>query len=98
MTPNSASGAFNLRSSMDADLRKSTATTDTGAAFRADREGGFAVLTPLTPLAGVWLKANCDTEATWLGEALVVEMRYFPVLADAIIAAGFLFERDPLPN
>lgn len=33
-----------------------------------------------------------------MGESLAVEMRYFPDLADAIIAAGFTFERDPYPN
>jgi hypothetical protein len=29
---------------------------------------------------------------------LIVELRYFPQIADAIIAAGFLFERHALPN
>lgn len=82
----------------DNHLRRSTATVETGATFRAERERGLALVTPLTLIAMVWLKANSDIEATWLGEALVVEMRYFPALADAIIAAGFLFERDPLPN
>jgi hypothetical protein len=31
-------------------------------------------------------------------DRLVIEMRYFPALADAIIAAGFLFERNALPS
>ncbi len=83
---------------MDEPLRRSTATADTGAAFRAEREGGLALVSPLTAAAANWLKANCASDATWLGEALAVEMRYFPDLADAIIAAGFLFERNPLPN
>ena len=83
---------------MENHLRNSTATAETGAAFRAEREGGLAIVTPLTAAASSWLKANCASDATWLGEALVVEMRYFPGLADAIIEAGFLFERNPLPN
>lgn len=41
---------------------------------------------------------SLGAEATWTGEALVIKLRYFAVLADAIIAAGFLFERRALPN
>ena len=73
---------------MDNPLRRSTATADTGAAFRAEREGGLALVTPLITMAEVWLKANCRSDATWLGSAPVVEMQYFPILADAIIEAG----------
>ncbi|MEO8722702.1 MAG: hypothetical protein ABI395_04145 [Sphingobium sp.] len=42
--------------------------------------------------------AHATPDATWAGDALVIEYRYFPDLADAIIAAGFLFERNPFPN
>jgi hypothetical protein len=56
------------------------------------------MLEPLTPVAEAWLRANVSREATWNGDTLVIEMRYFPALADAIIAAGFLFERNALPN
>jgi len=44
------------------------------------------------------LRANVLNEATWNGDSVVIEMRYFPALADAIIAAGFSFERNALPN
>jgi hypothetical protein len=44
------------------------------------------------------LQANVGDEATWLGKNLVIEMRYFVDLADAIIAAGFLFDRNSLLN
>jgi hypothetical protein len=54
------------------------------------------MLEPLTPLAEAWLRANVSREATWNGNSLVIEMRYFPTLADAIIAAGFSFERNAL--
>ena len=56
------------------------------------------MLEPLTPVAQAWLRANVSREATWDADRLVIEMRYFPALADAIIAAGFLFERNALPN
>lgn len=79
-------------------LARFTDIAENGAGFCAEREGGFAKLTPLTPRAKAWLHANVDDEARFLGETLVVEMRYFPPLADAIIAAGFTFERDPRPN
>lgn len=45
-----------------------------------------------------WLHANTAEEATWTGDTLVIELRYFAGLADAIIAVGFLFERNALPN
>ena len=74
-------------------LRRHLATAESGAAFRAERHGG-----PLTLRAEAWLRSHVSEEASWQDGALVVEMRYFPPLADAIIAAGFLFERDALPN
>lgn len=69
-----------------------------GAAFRATREGGLALVEPLTPRAEAWLHSSTDEETTWVGPAVAVEMRYFPALADRIIEAGFLFEREPFPN
>jgi hypothetical protein len=33
-------------------------------------------------------------DASWHGDELVVEMRYWPALVDGIIDAGFLFETD----
>lgn len=69
-----------------------------GAGFEAHRAAGLATVRPLTRAAEAWLRAHVADEATWLGDAVVVEMRYFAALADAIIAAGFDFERDALPN
>ena len=37
-------------------------------------------------------------EASWDGDSLIVELRYFPSIADAAIAAGLTFEREALPN
>ena len=79
-------------------LAKFTATFESGAAFVAVNEGTFATITPLTAKAEAWLQTHAAPDATWLCDALIVEHRYFPDLADAIIAAGFLFERDALPN
>lgn len=79
-------------------LFQHTVAPDQGAGFVATRDGGFAILEPLTPHAANWLQANVGDEATWMGESLVIEMRYFADLADAIVAAGFLFERNALLN
>lgn len=79
-------------------LVRHTAPREAGAAFVATRDGGLALIEPLTPTARIWLKAHVDADAQWLGPALVMELAYFPALADAIIAAGFLFEREPYPN
>ncbi|WP_181008506.1 hypothetical protein [Sphingomonas montanisoli] len=56
------------------------------------------MITPLTPNASAWLHTHLADSAQWVGDAVAVEMRYFAPLADAIIAAGFLFERDAFPN
>ena len=77
---------------------KFTATTECGASVRAEREGGLAVITPLRPGAESWLHEHVRDEATWSGDRLVVEMRFFPILADALMAAGFTFERHALPS
>lgn len=69
-----------------------------GAGFEAHRAGGLATIRPLSVPAEAWLREHVGPEASWLGVAAVVEMRYFPALADAIIAAGFDFERDALAN
>lgn len=82
----------------DNPLAQHRAPREAGAAFAATREGGLALIEPLTPRAEAWLRAHVDDEARWVGPALAVELRYFPPLADAIIAAGFLFEREAFPN
>jgi len=50
------------------------------------------------PAANAWLHVNTAEESTRSGETLVIEVRCFAELADAIIAAGLLFERNALPN
>lgn len=82
----------------DDPLARHLTPPDSGAGFAATREGGFAIVTPLTFAAETWLRLHVAEESTWIGDAVAVEMRYFPDLADAIIVAGFLFERDALPN
>jgi hypothetical protein len=80
------------------DLRSHMTTRESCAAFYATLEGGFSMIEPLTPRADAWLRAFVSEEATWSGPKLVVEQRYFPGLVDAIIDAGFMFERAALPN
>lgn len=69
-----------------------------GAGFAATLHGGLSRIEPLTIIAEAWLRGNVGEEATWDGDALIVEHRYFPDLADAIIDAGFTFERAAYPN
>ena len=84
---------------MDEDrLFQHTTTVDQGANFLAVKEGHLALLTPHDAVAEDWLRSHVGEEATWLGSTLAVELNYFPALAEAIIAAGFSFERDSLPN
>jgi len=83
---------------MEYPLFKHTVAPGQGSGFLATREARFTLLEPLTALAEAWLRGNVSNEATWNGDRLVIEMRYFPALADAIIAAGFSFERNALPN
>lgn len=64
----------------------------TGADFVAAREGALARLRPLREPARQWLRSKVTGEASWLGEELFVELRFFPALADAILEAGFRFE------
>jgi len=80
------------------ELRRATAPADAGADFLAEKLGGLARLTPLNRRAAEWLRSTVSPEASWAGEALMVEMRYFGDLADAVIDAGFLFEREAHPN
>lgn len=75
-------------------LLDATAAPGNGASFVATHEGSFARITPLTQYAASWLESHVTAESTWLDDTLVVEMRYFPDVAEAIIEAGFLFERN----
>ena len=69
-----------------------------GASLAATKHSGLARVAPLTAAAESWLRAYAPPEASWDEEALVVELRYFPELADAAIAAGLTFERDAKLN
>lgn len=69
-----------------------------GASLSATRNGGQVFVEPLTTAAEAWLQANTDEEAMWLGPSLVVEMRYWPQLAEAAIEAGLTFEREAKLN
>jgi hypothetical protein len=70
-----------------------------GASFAATREGGLVLLRSCSSESFAWLKAHVGSEASWHDDQLVIEPRYFPDLADAIIEAGFLFEGgDDLPG
>lgn len=75
-------------------LLDATAAPGNGASFVATHEGSFARITPLTSTAEAWLRSNVSSVSTWLDDTLIVEMRYFPDVAEAIIEAGFLFERN----
>ena len=83
---------------MNRRLTAAIATRGGGADVSATRHAGFARLEPLTVKARYWLTAIASDEASWDGDALVVELRYFPVVADAAIDAGLTFEREELPN
>lgn len=71
---------------------------DSGADFLATREHGLALSTPHTSRARTWLNLHASAEATWSGESLVVELRFFPGIADAIIDTELTFERDAYVN
>lgn len=79
-------------------LSESMLPPGSGASFAATRHAGLARIEPLTAAAENWLHEHVAEESSWDGAAVVVEMRYFADLADAIIAAGFTFERHALPN
>ena len=75
-----------------------TAAPGQCASFIATRRGRQAVILPLSLGAESWLRINANVEAIWDGDELVVEMRDFLNLADAIYHAGFLFDRSAFPN
>lgn len=73
-------------------------TLDQGANFVAAVFGGVAWVTAHGEVVGQCLRDHVDAKATWLGDSLAVDLSYSPALAEAIIAARFSLERDPLPN
>ena len=80
------------------DLAGFTAARGQGASFIATREGGLARIEPLSAIAAAWLRASVNDDATWYGDELIVEMRYFGDIAEGIMAVGFLFERHAFSN
>lgn len=79
-------------------LMEALAPPGAGADLLATRHVGLARLEPLTLRGEGWLVALDSSEASWDGDALIVELRYFPSVADAAIAAGLTFEREALLN
>ena len=69
-------------------LARATLPPGSGASIAATRHAGLARLEPLTTNAEAWLHSITGPEASWDGDALVVELRYFPEIAEAAIAAG----------
>ncbi|MDH7639231.1 hypothetical protein [Sphingomonas oryzagri] len=76
------------------DLRLHIVPPGCGGSFIARRAGGYVLLEAITEEALDWLKAHVSEEASWDGDHLFIEPRYFPPLCDAIIEEGFLFEVD----
>jgi hypothetical protein len=82
--------------SRDDHLWQAARPPGAGAAFAVTRHSGLARVAPLTPAAACWLGDYAGVDASWDAEALIVELRYFPDLAEAAIACGLTFERAPL--
>ena len=75
-----------------------TAALGQCAGFVATSRGGQAAILPLSLGAESWLRTNASFEAIWNGDQLVVEMPAFPYFVNAVIYAGFAFDRSVLPN
>src|SRR3546814_14535974 len=75
-------------------LEAATVAQGAGADFVASKHAGLVKIEPRTTRAEQWLDRAATGEASWDGNALVVELRYFPALADGAIAAGLTFERN----
>lgn len=91
---------FHVMNDDERNLFRHTATLESGAAFCATREGGLTRISPLTPKADAWLRDHVPdgSDTIRIDNDLIIEMRYFQALADAIIADGFSFERNALPS
>src|SRR3546814_13192137 len=74
-------------------LEAATVAPGAGADFVASKHAGLVKIEPRTARAEQWLARAATGEASWDGNALVVELRYFPAPADGAIAAGLTFER-----
>jgi hypothetical protein len=51
-------------------------------------EGTLFLFRPLTPRAKAWIDEHVQADATWYGDALVVEHRYAFALAVGVTEAG----------
>lgn len=80
------------------DLLRATVPPEAGADFLAERYRSLVRIRPLNGRAQHWLEKQVGQDAIWDAGSLILELRFFTDLADAIIDAGFTFERDPLPN
>lgn len=69
-----------------------------GASLAVTKYPGFMLVTPLNAAGEQWLADYANDEASWHGPALMVEPRYFPLLAETAIDAGMTFERDAYLN
>lgn len=67
-----------------------------GGDLLASRHAGLARIEPRTLRGTHWLRSVASSESSWDGSALIVEMRYFPEVADAAIEAKLTFEREEL--
>lgn len=76
------------------DLRLHIVPPGCGGSFIARRYAGYVLLEAITDEALQWLTSHVGEEASWDGNHLFIEPRYFPELCDAIIDEGFLFEVD----
>ena len=81
-----------------ARLARYTAEPGQAASFIATKRGDVALIHPLSTQADAWLRNQAALEATWHGDELVVLMRDFADLAETVVEAGFLFERNSFPN
>lgn len=76
------------------ELARSVVPPGAGADFTASSHAGLVLLTPISEDARMWLRSHISIDATWNDGSLILELRLFPALADAILDAGLLFERD----
>jgi hypothetical protein len=76
------------------ELARSIVPPGAGADFTASSHAGLVLLTPVSEDARAWLSSHVSAEASWNAGSLVLDMQFFPALADAILDAGFRFERD----
>src|SRR3546814_17090868 len=75
-------------------LEAATVAPGAGADFVASKHAGFVKIETRTARAEQWLDRAATGEASWDGNALVVELRHLPAPAAGAIAAGWTLERN----